>query len=46
LAEFAEELRERRWTADDVHAVEMAVLRVLAGVMETASGNTAHTESA
>src|SRR5206468_11771452 len=33
LAQFCAELRQRGWSADDVHEVETAVRKILAGVM-------------
>jgi hypothetical protein len=33
LAQFCAELRQKGWSMDDVHEVETAVCRILAGVM-------------
>ncbi len=33
LAQFCAELRQKGWSPDDVHEVETAVRRILAGVM-------------
>jgi hypothetical protein len=33
LAQFCAELRQKGWSMDDVHEVETAVRRILAGVM-------------
>ena len=33
LAQFCAEIRQRGWSADDIHEVETVVRRILAGVM-------------
>ena len=46
LAQFCAELRQKGWGPDDVHEVETAVRRILAGVMGRERDSLAEFESA
>ncbi len=46
LAQFCAEIRQKGWSTDDIHEVETAVRRILAGVMGRERDSLAGFESA